>query len=1389
MSTNFFFKLNKDGKSTIHPVTLKLKKPDIEWCFDLENYTSVSYWYLAYIFLCIIFQIISVILDYEVLKIVLISFSSASLICIYHINKLADCFRLKAKPSSITLRKIIYYVNMIFAFMAEEIFIESFNELSIDFDNLQVPATIFARILVLYFKIIIIYQINQEIRYAVFVLGINLAFSIYYILENSVWTSGRNRTRIKITFASTFFLLETIICYLRDKSRKMRFEENFDLISKDKILQQTFNNLNTGLLIIDRKGKIFYKNKFTEQLSTSIYEASIPPKPKKQQKRESFRNLHTLFIMNTECAKLNEATEPNAPCMGGSLKKKNAQAHSIAQTNNENHSDSNIIYDSKQAIIYPGCNNDLILHQNACGTKVRSKRGSLIKPSSLSDLIKERSDIDQVFQDNLVIKVDFFKNLCEISEDLPQPICDLMNSLHSDEDRVSVNSLLKTIVDCSDYFDDSMYFGVLKIEKPVALPEGGKGLSNATTTSLINPQEPMYNSYEVSIKVVKQINDTAFIEMFLKDITKYKQYEEVKESIKSKTTFMAKIAHEFKNPLICIGELTDQISETLNELNEIKANAKALKKNSSMKLLSPVPPPRFSKSEIKAHAKLSQNNFWSLLNNQEVSYPSSRGKKTIHLSHLSVIKKKFDKFRSNTEIAKKKSITSSLNLTSNTNNKNQENDCQIDLDDKTVADLQMKLKIIRSLSVYIITLVFDFEVLAKKESSSEIKPIIGKFNLKKEIYFLSEISTVLLNKSSLGVKFLSEFDPQLPKFIHSDYLRIRQIVINLISNSIKFTNSGYIKLKIRKIKEMNRHQLQFTVEDSGTGIDDPNKLFSQSFKHTGHNNQYGTGLGLMIVKDLCSCLGGKIRYEVNSPKGSRFIATLPYKEDEECNDNIMHSRLGTQTEEFPNSARSDESQGESNDNNSFSDSNNSRISFSKQSETNREKQEEEAISEKLEITNNKIKLKSRNKGGILKQKLIALTNTNLPTISDIKCNNTKAKSKFAIETNFTYNMSTPIKEPKTKANFKFRTSSFIRKDILNLDDTMSTISQKSSKQNLNKFLETVELRSTDRRSVDFENFDLNFINSKFRDSKEEKGSQIIFPILQRSDSEKKITFGLCRDLQTTAEGSQVIKRSSLKKRTIKGLNKIRFDCLPETGDLKVNKKQKDLLDRRKSAKERIKSDMLIFNDIINTTEKIDSKGYLITKTQSRPSPQNFNIAMQEGSTPINLITSINCKRSVFNCNPNSKKETGTSRRNSAGAPKKITMIVVDDEKIIRQCTTKLIEKWVHEWALTKGLNTELTIIEASDGIECLYSVFCAIHNDFTIDYILTDDSMKYMCGSESAAILQSLINQKKFDEINVCVVSAYDIGETKKRYQYSCVKEVFSKPLNFIQLDRLKMLK
>jgi signal transduction histidine kinase/CheY-like chemotaxis protein len=132
-----------------------------------------------------------------------------------------------------------------------------------------------------------------------------------------------------------------------------------------------------------------------------------------------------------------------------------------------------------------------------------------------------------------------------------------------------------------------------------------------------------------------------------------------------------------------------------------------------------------------------------------------------------------------------------------------------------------------------------------------------------------------------NLEWIMEIDETLPPALFLDETRLRQVLLNLIGNAIKFTDSGYVKLCANKIYTEDDHSkvdLILAVEDSGIGIPaDQQTVIFESFKQQDGQStrQYGgTGLGLAISKRLIEMMNGHIFVESTPGKGSRFEIAL-----------------------------------------------------------------------------------------------------------------------------------------------------------------------------------------------------------------------------------------------------------------------------------------------------------------------------------------------------------------------------------------------------------------------------------------------------------------------------------------------------------------------------------
>jgi signal transduction histidine kinase/DNA-binding response OmpR family regulator/HPt (histidine-containing phosphotransfer) domain-containing protein len=163
----------------------------------------------------------------------------------------------------------------------------------------------------------------------------------------------------------------------------------------------------------------------------------------------------------------------------------------------------------------------------------------------------------------------------------------------------------------------------------------------------------------------------------------------------------------------------------------------------------------------------------------------------------------------------------------------------------------------------------------------------GKFEIKKNEFNISEVLDYMINAVGLkikekGLELIIDRKTDIPEILIGDSLRISQILINLANNSVKFTESGEIIVKVKVFKKLEEDViLYFEVEDTGIGIsrEDIDNLFmpfsqidSSTIRKYG-----GTGLGLSICRHLTEMMGGEIGVSSELGKGSKFYFSLTLK--------------------------------------------------------------------------------------------------------------------------------------------------------------------------------------------------------------------------------------------------------------------------------------------------------------------------------------------------------------------------------------------------------------------------------------------------------------------------------------------------------------------------------
>lgn len=190
------------------------------------------------------------------------------------------------------------------------------------------------------------------------------------------------------------------------------------------------------------------------------------------------------------------------------------------------------------------------------------------------------------------------------------------------------------------------------------------------------------------------------------------------------------------------------------------------------------------------------------------------------------------------------------------------------------------LKSLKFSAKYLLSLVNDVLQINKIE---ENRVVLEKmtFNIAVEIESIKNAMSYLAQKHNNSISVI--MDPAIPEYLIGDKLRFSQVIINIVSNALKFTHNGKVIISANLVDVKNNlHYIEFNIIDNGAGIaeKDQEKIFDK-FVQVGRKeiDYQGTGLGLSIVKQLLQLFNSTINLKSELGKGTTFTFTIAFEND------------------------------------------------------------------------------------------------------------------------------------------------------------------------------------------------------------------------------------------------------------------------------------------------------------------------------------------------------------------------------------------------------------------------------------------------------------------------------------------------------------------------------
>lgn len=884
------------------------------------------------------------------------------------------------------------------------------------------------------------------------------------------------------------------------------------------------------------------------------------------------------------------------------------------------------------------------------------------------------------------------------------------------------------------------------------------------------------NIFQVYIRNNKS-NQT--IEFLFSDISSVIKREDNRAQNKYKKMFLNKFSHEFRNPILNISQLLKNIKEDIQDINEkSEENLNHIKNICNFMTM------LISDFDFVANCDIcsleQEKQPLSNLSKEDCNY--SNNKKNFQSFNKTIINfeeiPNYDNYQESyyenqnyeQEKIKKCEINGDITIT---NKKNQIKENIIE--NKILFNKRNALKKGTFLPLNTYIAIPDKNQLQKKISNfNEAESNIEKTRF--DIYkMIKTLIKMFQSKIALADKFITisyEIEKLIPFKIVHDCLKLKQILFNLLSNSYKFTNNGNIILRLSK----ERNNLIFIISDTGIGIkQDLIEMLGIPFFKLDANNAYGIGMGLHIVKKQIELLSGEIYIQSDFGIGTTVTVRIPinpYKMENTTS--MIHDKTFWEKFEFMGSSII------------TNDKNFNNLEYLKKKNKTHKEYISESINDKYNVNpfklqNSLIRIKGPNEtknSSIIDNSKLNLGNSCIPSKKKINKKHFQLKKKKGFLTvGIPLHRALISNEIIGDIDNKFNHIEIYNPNV-NIQRKISEYYKSEKSTEINNNL--LSFRYSDGYEPQNSDSSADYIKSKNQSSKtceyvdKNISNNIFFPAIK---IEKQNTFKQSSEIKISdSRNSDKINldNSIISWNIQMELNKNKIT----NENLKVTTNNSFFISA-KNLYEKPNNDSKNCNKIYYN-EKFDSKKELKiisdNDLKKNESQNNFNGKIKKSS--LNKKQLDNLIEVGFNDKLEVNQNTEISE---LLCPPIFRILVVDDEKLIRQSEINVLKKYF------KINKIKYEIEECVDGVECLYKLYMGIVTGKKYRMILTDETMNFMKGSTMANIIRNLINDNLLYEINIYMITSYEISSIPQKTKED-IDKIFTKPLSLSTLETIFML-